>query len=1331
MFNKLLCQLIKAPGLIAALVAFFVSQGVLASAFVHLNNEQGLSQNIIFDMVQDHQGYLWLATQDGLNRYDGKEFTVFRPNQANATDMTDGYIYPLALSEDNHLFLGTKHGGINRLLLSDLTFQPPLLKAQRISALLIHEKAAYIGTFKGDVYRYQFNTQQIERLFSVGNAPVYALHIQNSLLWVGSHGQGLHHFDLDNHKTVHVMLNNTPLASQIHASLFAFEPDKQGGLWIASQGGGLYHVNAAQKTLTHFSTLNSPLHSNELRDVTLDAQGRLWIASRGGGGYLFDTKSQHWAVFKHDPFDPYSLAHDRVYSVLVDNTGFVWFGTANGVSKLDPATLNFTKLNQANGLSNKDAWALMVDPQQRLWYGSWGGGIDIFDNLLNRVAHFDDQTEPTRLSSNAIKALAQDSQGNTWVGHWQNGLDMITPDGSVINYNSGNSPLRSDRIYTLAEDNQGGLWVGTRDAGLQYLNTSTRAFSALPEHPALNHGRISAIYPDEKGQIWIASDGGGLLRFDPASGLVKQYLHDPDKLSLAHNSVRGITKTHQQTLWLTTARGLSVFDLQARRFVAHPAVQHFAAQSLYEARQDIERTVWISTNQGLWRWETTTNSTTHFQAKNGLQGNEFNAGAALSMADGRLIFGGTQGLTLLAPPFEVPSPVPARLILSGLTADQSAQQQDMLRALNDNASLPIKLSHDTLRLSLQFDYLHFKAPALHQFQYRLKGFENHWQSVRGNKLLVNYTGLPPGDYVLQVSVSGDDKTTAASFQRAIVIAPPWYQSIWGYALQALGVCVLILLLFFAWSARLRQQKNLLAKQVALRTAQIAEQKYLIESQAQTLADTLADKRRFITRASHELRTPLSLILAPSETLLAQEKDGFKRQQLSLIQTHTLHLKSLIDRLLQLARYDHDPDLNQVSNFSAIAVDLCHVYASQPSHNVQFYYDIEPNLYVTASADALKDLLNNLLSNAFKYTTQGHVRLSLTRQQSQLSLCVEDSGKGIAANELDAIFTLFYRAEQSHTQSGLGIGLSIVKEIVDKLQGQINVASTPGQGSRFEVTFKIPAHITPDAQSLANDVTDQSPPLAMPETLASNRHRLILIAEDNADLRAYLAQELAQLGQVLCAENGIAALELAQFHVPDLILSDVMMPKLDGLGLLTALKNHPATSHIPTLLLTAKQDEQTRLNALAENCLDVLAKPFSRNELLMKVANVLRYVEHYPTAMRENNATELMRQDVRLLNQLNDFLASHYSDSALSPQSLAKAVALSERQLQRKLRLLVGCSPLEYLRNYRLEKAASLLKTGLQISVVASQTGFTSRTHFSRLFKQKFASSPKDFQNSKV
>ncbi|MCG7534160.1 two-component regulator propeller domain-containing protein [Pseudoalteromonas sp. OOF1S-7] len=1298
---------------------------------MHFNNEQGLSQNIIFDMVQDHQGYLWLSTQDGLNRYDGSKFTVFRPNQPNAEGMTDGYIFPLALSEDNHLFLGTKYGGINRLLLSDLTFQLPLLKEQRISALLIDGKVVYIGTFKGGVYRYQLQTQQIEQLFSVENAPVYALHVQGSLLWVGSHGQGLHHFDLVNHQTVRIMLNNTPLASQIHTSLFAFESDNQGGLWMASQGGGLYHFDLKSKTLTQFDKQNSPLRTNDLRDITRDSEGKLWIASRGGGAYLLDTKSQRWMVFQHDPFDPYSLAHDRVYSVLVDNTGFVWFGTANGTSKLDPSTLNFTKFNQTSGLSNKDAWALMEDTQQQLWYGSWGGGIDIFDQTLARVAHFDDQTQPTRLSSNAIKALAQDGQGNVWVGHWQNGLDVIASDGAVTHYHSGNSALRSNQVYSLAADNQGGLWIGTRDAGLQHLNTSTRVFSNRFAHPALSKGRISAIYPDDTGLIWVASDGGGLLSYDPVTRQVEQYRHHLNNPSLTHNSVRGILKTHQQTLWLTTARGLSVFDLQTRRFLDHPASRHFAAQSLYEARQDIEHNIWISTNQGLWRWDTAINNVTHFKAQDGLQGNEFNAGAALAMADGRLIFGGTQGLTLLAPPFKVPSQVPARLVLAGLTKDQSAQHKAMLDTLNNDPSLPLTLPHDTLRLSLQFDYLHFKAPALHQFQYRLKGFEDHWQRVQGARLMVDYTGVPPGEYLLQVTVSGDDKTATASFQRAVVVATPWYQSIWGYLLQALAICASILLLFLAWSARLRQQKDLLTKQVAARTAQIAEQKSLIESQAQTLADTLADKRRFITRASHELRTPLSLILAPSETLLAQERDGFKRQQLSLIQTHTLHLKSLIDRMLQLARYDHDPDLNQVSHFSAIADDLCRVYASQPSHNVRFYYDIEPNLYVTASADAVKDLLHNLLSNAFKYTIHGHVRLSLTRQQSAIILCVEDSGKGIAADDLNAIFTLFYRVEQNNSQPGHGVGLSIVKEIVDKLKGQINVTSKPGQGSRFEVTFEIPEHLAPGAHSAASDGTDQMSPISLPNTLTANHHRLILIAEDNAELRTYLAQELAQLGQVLCAEDGEAALELAQFHVPDLLLSDVMMPKLDGLALLAALKSHPATNHIPTLLLTAKQDEQTRLSALAENCLDVLAKPFSRDELLMKVANVLRYVDRYPTAMRENNATELMRQDVRLLNQLNDFLANHYSDNTLTPHSLAQAVALSERQLQRKLRLLVDCSPLEYLRNYRLEKAASLLKTGLQISQVAAQTGFTSRTHFSRLFKQKFACSPKDFQNNKV
>ena len=391
------------------------------SAFHNYDIDDGLSQSVVFDIVQDQQGFMWFSTQAGLNRFDGNEFTVFTASD-ETNSLANNYIYPLALDSESQLFIGTRNSGVNQLALHNYQFSEPLLKEHRITSLLVAQQQVYIGTYDGSLFRYDKRTEQLETLITGLKKPIYALSKIADILWIGTHGAGLLHYDLINKQQINTVFSGFAEPVNIHASIFAIKQAADGSIWLASQGGGLYKIELSTKTITQWLTSNddnSGLSSNEIRDIEFDSQGRVWLATRGGGINVYNPIDASFTVLAHDPFDKYSLAHDRVYSIYRDGSDIMWFGTAHGISKLDPASLQFSKLKKPTPLSSNDAWALFEDSKQRIWYGSWGGGIDILDQQLNRLDRITTESSPYSISSNAIKAIAEDRNGDIWIGSWQ------------------------------------------------------------------------------------------------------------------------------------------------------------------------------------------------------------------------------------------------------------------------------------------------------------------------------------------------------------------------------------------------------------------------------------------------------------------------------------------------------------------------------------------------------------------------------------------------------------------------------------------------------------------------------------------------------------------------------------------------------------------------------------------------------------------------------------------------------------------------------------------------------------------------------------------------
>ncbi|MFY8326703.1 two-component regulator propeller domain-containing protein [Pseudoalteromonas sp. ZZD1] len=1330
--------------ILASFLCLFQVANVFA-AFKHYSIEEGLSQSVVFNIEQDELGFMWFATQDGLNRFDGNRFDVFKTSVKNTNSLTNNYIYPLSLDNQNTLYIGTRHGGVNQLNLYNYEFTAPFLKNKRITSVLPFKDWLFVGTFDGVVYRISRESEKVETVAEQLKKPVYALTLINNVLWIGTHGRGLFHYDLQTNQLANNYLQDVFNGHEIHPSIFSIKEDNDSNVWLATQGGGVYRINVADSTYLnwrHDPNDSHSISSNQVRDIEFDDAGRVWFATRGGGVSIYDKSQQHFTHLKHDPFDRYSLAHNRVYSVFKDQTGIMWFGTANGINKLDPASLNFTKLKKPEPLSSNDSWALFEDPQKRLWYGSWGGGIDILDEQFNRLQHLGTQSSALALSSNAIKAITQDKLGNTWIGTWADGINVITKQGELIRYNAndGDHGLSENSIYSLLVDNHDQVWVGTNGGGLFRFDRELNAFIsyAKPQQGSnlfIDAPRVTSLYQDSDGNLWIATDGSGAYKFNMRSENVTHFSKSSQGEGLSHNTVRAFLLLDNGDMWLATSNGVNIIKAQSDRII-HLGIEEGLPNQVVYGLISQGQYVWLSTNNGLVKVNTETLNMQHFQAKDGLQGNEFNAGAYYKTSQGKIIFGGTQGLTVFTPDAQTTKQLPGKLALTQLSFDDQPLRNSIGSELGMHYEVD-KSRHLTIpfsvkRVSVGVNYLHYQEPKTNKFRYRLTGFEQQWRSAAGSSITIEYTNLPAGKYKLVVEATSNAGAKAISpLVINFHVITPWWQTPVAYALYFVLLVGFIWLCSTLWTRRLRSQKQALEHSIALRTQEIATQKTLIEKQAVALSNTLESKVRFFTHASHELRTPLSLLVAPTQALLANEGSTQKREDLSLILRNAKRLEGLVDKLLTLTRFDEsgDDEVKQLS-LSAIAREVAEQFKVLGKQNLQFDYHIEEALCIEASREGLITIFNNLLSNAFKYTHVGKIEFKIFANQEYAVVELTDTGRGIAEVELDKVYDLFYRATGNVNVEGSGVGLSIVKRLVDKYQGQIDLKSKLREGTQFTIKFKLIA-----AQKLES--VESTKQLALTHTSKSKHAATVLIVEDNDELRHYLKTELLHKYNVLTAENGDVAMKLMLKHVPDLLITDLMMPQMDGFELLKALHESRVTCHIPAIILTAKGDHESKLKGLNHYALDVITKPFDRAELLIKVDNWIAWIKTYHQGINNYNKLPTIvanrpnhdPKDAQLLSDLNEFLANHYQDTQLTVPRCAKELALSERQFQRKLKVLINISPTEYIRDYRLIKAAELLKQGRQINLVIEDVGFTSRSHFSKSFKAKFGMTAKEFQVS--
>lgn len=1380
--------------------------------FEHLTVLDGLPENTVLTSYEDHLGFLWFGTRNGLVKYDGYDYTIYKPDPADLHSISDRQIYAICEDANGDLWVGTAQGGLNRFDRATERFTP---------------------------YRHDPNDPA-----SLANDFVNTIYIDRiGRIWAGT-DDGISVLDRTTDRFTRYQPtpdNPRSLTSRIVTDILE---DQRGYLWIGTWRGGLNRFDPKTETFytyQHDPTNPNSLSHNDISQIFEDRNGTLWIATRGGGVNHFDPMTETFRAYRHDPNNPQSLSHDRTLSLYAtaEEPDILWVGVGGndatpGLNRLDTRTGIATRYvyDQYDpiSLSGNTVFSILEAPKHsgRLWFGTVSG-LSIYDSQAHPFNHLPhDRANPNSLSGKEILSVHEGPDGQVWVASWD-GLTAYNPatDRYIRYAYDPNDPtsLQSSMVLAAHHDNQDRLWVGTW-FGLDRFDTQRQAFEHIPLPQAVpNTDHILEIYeaPSDPDVLWMGTFGG-LLRYDLTTDTFASYYHDPsDANSLPDHRVRFIREVASEpgVLWLidwsdnvirfdtklgqTTPLANSPCLKHARSLLEDQAGDFWIGSAVYGLHkydratgacttfseedglphnsvlglmEDAQQQLWVATQRGLALF-TPESHTTQFNSYGmgeDLQGNKFQYVAAHEGQDGTLYFGGNNGVVYFHPDRMVANPYVPPVVLTNMRVSNTTLPVGTNSPLQEAISVAesVTLKHWQNDVAFDFVALNYRFPQENEYAYMLENYDDTWQRV-GTQRSTSYTNLAPGDYTLRVRGANNDgvwNLQGASLN--LTILPPWWETPWAYlsymlfSLMAVGTV-------FKWRVHSLEKRNAdLEAMVSLRTTEVVQQKEAVEQAKHTIeiqADKLRDldrmKSRFFANISHEFRTPLTLIQGPLQDLMEGTYGSINervRGQVGVMRRNSERLLQLINQLLDLAKLESGKMALRATSGDLMAFikGLGQSFASLAERKqIHYTFTTDPDVLVCAfDHDKLEHVFSNLLSNAFKFTPVGG-RISVNIQQPDadtISIRIEDTGTGIPEDALPHIFNRFYQADTSATRAheGSGIGLALTHELVALHGGSVTAESTVGVGSVFTVVLPVVQEEiengeigdlvdvdtkehgegehrgTTDEQILQTDHEHQSQ-----EAAASTTAPVVLIVEDHADVRAYLRSHLVGTYRVEEAVNGVEGLDRARTLEPDLIISDVMMPEMDGYALCRAIKTDETLNHIPVILLTARASEESKVEGLETGADDYIYKPFRATELLTRAENLIEIRRllrrRYSREVVAVQATEVRVSSAEslFLERVQAVVETEISNSLFGTDWLASEIGLSPRQLRRKLKDLTGLTTAGYIRSLRLQRAAQLLeeRSGT-VSEVAYAVGFQDPKHFSKLFRQVFGVSPSEVRNGK-
>lgn len=1350
--------------------------------FSLLDINSGLSSNQVKCILKDSRGYVWVGTASGLNRYDGYRCKVFRYHSNDSTSLRNNDVLQLAEGPGGKIWVKTSQGMCiyNPATEQFIRRQRDLLRQMALpaDATVDHVLKGRDGNFwfvvRGmGLARYNPRTQRTHLLrHSLGAKGGLSTNTISAIgqtthgdIWI-VHRNGL--LERLNGKTLKIEERNDEIYRTYSQQQldYALTVDSDNDLWLymREKEGGVFFYDSSLKTLQHFDkgSQRLALSSNLTRGIVEGEKGKIWIGADHGGINVLDKRSWTVQPIRNNDEVESSLAHNSINTLYKDNEGIVWVGTfKKGVNYYHKNIIRFPAakhLSTAPGsLPYEDINAFAEDDRGNLWMATNGGGLLYLDRATGAYTRYrHNPQDASSLASDVVVNLLIDRNKQLWVGTYLGGLDRF--DGKKFTHfkNEPGSPasISDNSIWELYEDRRGNLWIGTLRGGLEMLDPARKKLV----HSTLKGGQypvhcdyISSIAEDRHGNLWVAG-GYGIDIFHQETGKSSLLLHDPKNPgSLVSNQITAIFKDSRQNMWVGTAEGLDLYQEKTGSFTHFTPESGLSNSAVSSVVEDQSGHLWVSTQNGVFQVIPQksvkggiTYAIRNFDELDGLQGKTFNERAGISLKSGEVILGGPNGFNLFHPARIEKNAVAPKVVFTdfqlfnkSLAPNQPYNGRVILsQTIADTRQ--ITLEHDENAFSIEFAALNYIHPEKNRYRYQLEGFDQGWRTVDSHNRKVSYTNLDPGHYTFRVMAANNDgvwNRQGASVE--LVVLAPFWQTPVAYA----GYVVLLGLALVA------------VRRLELRKARarfLAEQE---KREVRQLHELDLMKIKFFTNVSHEFRTPLTLILAPIEKLLRTSPDPDQQQQFQMIQKNARRLLHMVNQLLDFKKMGLE-EMNlslaegDVVDFVRETVHSFLDLSDKKGISLSFRSSVE-RLQIAFDHDKLEKVLFNLLSNAFKFTPgQGRIEVELHCRENDssveglkiLEIKVRDTGIGIPKDNQAKIFERFFRdAVPDHMMNqGSGIGLALASEFVHLHAGLISVESTPGQGSCFTVTLPVkelqnpvalpeeqPTPEEPMTQPIEIPVVNASPPAPA----VGPQKPLVLVVEDNDDFRFYLKDNLQGHFRVVEASNGKEGWQKALALLPDLVVSDVMMPELNGVDFCKKMKQDPRTSHIPFVLLTAHASEEKHLTGLDVGANDYLTKPFNFELLLTRIRNLITQREQLQKVFEKKISVQTSQEkivslDDKLIQKAIKYVEENLSNTDLTVEEMSRELGVSRVHLYKKMVAITGQSPVEFIRKIRLQHAAQLLgKSQLTVAEVAYKVGFNNRKYFTKYFKEEYQMLP--------
>ena len=1296
--------------------------------FDNYNTLDGLSDNYITSLHQDNNGWIWVGTSMGIERFDGIHFKTYPIVENDSLMINDFLVRNFFETKSGKMFVCAEEYGLALYNRDHDAFERVMINNRAllndVSVKSIDEDSdgnLWIATKDGLKF-WNLQTQSLEhyrnnRLNHNSISDNYVRKVvvdEHNNLWIATRS-GLDLFFPKNNEFIHYSKYNSLLGEDILEIVL----DHHDRLWVGTMSNGVFVVNGT--SIEPLTILEQYDRSNKVNSIVLEDETQFWIGTRGGL-FLYNDETKELISSQNNLSDKKSIAHNSIIDLIKDQKGDLWVATRGGLSNLVKDKQYFTNYTRRGdtdySLNDGEIYAIWQDQNKNIWFGTEAGGVNIYNPQTDRYKYL--TKENSGLSVNCIKAFEPVGKHQVLIGTFGGGLNIYdAKTNKVKTVSNPDSKLDRSIIWDIATDVKGRIWMGTV-AGLDQFDFSSQTFVHYSELDGVDNG-VTSVFIDSENDLWL---GGNSLRiYRPGVGIINEFNENTEDVFMDSSG----------QIWVSTVyKGIAMYDKYkgAQKYINKN--DGLPTNLAYCILEDQEQKLWISTARGLCCYNPKNNSFRNYYYHDGLHGNQFHYGAALKTDDGTMFFGGINGASSFIPGNMLVSDYVPPIYLT----DFKVYNQSIQAGNSEYASMPksismtetIEVPYQSNMLTFEFASLNYTNSRFTRYKYLLEGFDKNWNEAEVGIQKATYTNLDPGEYTFKV-VAGNELTywdeSVASVQ--LIVVPPFYMTNWFKTILILVILISVLALFY-YILQKREQRKLVEFE---------------KMKAHKLHELDAFKLKLFTNISHEIKTPLTLIISPLKKILKSGIENSElKENLKLMEKNASQLMSLVTQLLdyrklQEGKLELELKKGDIIRFCKDTFELFTDLMEEKGIQGKFT-SIQKELFCYFDPEKLKKILNNLLSNAIRYnkkegTITFQFSLKLIDEKSFIQIDVVDSGIGMSESEIAQIFDRYYSKSNSEEYSSSGIGLAYTKELVELHKGQMKVETVHNEGSKFSIQIPLIEDEQTQNEEIKHKDIKAIEFIATKEfDEAQKNKKVVLLVEDNPDVRKFIQRSFGQNYLLLETNNGTEGLEIAVQAVPDIIISDVMMPGLNGMELTEKVKQDERTSHIPVILLSALSTNDKIKEGLQKGADDYMTKPFDVDILKTKVENLIQLqmnlIEKYGNQFNYEPKQELMKShDDKFIEKLLKLIEDNIDNPDLNIEKFIDELSVSRMQLYRKTAAITGMTVKELVNDIRFKKAALLLKENkISISEIAYMVGFNDVSYFGKCFKKKYGVSPSSF-----